>query len=150
MSTDLLTRLRARDWRLSAQRRAVAQVLVGEHVHLTAEQVHDLARERLPEISRATVYNTLNELVAMGELVEVDVAEGPKRYDHNVTERHDHLVCEGCQTIRDVPRSKPPPAIAEPARGGFLVTGVEVTYRGLCPACAQRHRTTDARIAAVR
>ncbi len=141
MTTDLLSRLRDRDWRLSAQRRAVAEVLAGEHVHLTAEQVHDLSRERLPEISRATVYNTLNELVAMGELLEVDVAEGPKRYDPNVTEHHDHLVCQGCQTIRDVPRTGPPPAIAEDDRGGFLVTGVEVTYRGLCPACTERHRT---------
>jgi Fe2+ or Zn2+ uptake regulation protein len=139
--TDLLSRLRDRDWRLSAQRRAVAQVLVGEHVHLTAEQVHDLARERLPEISRATVYNTLNELVAMGELLEVDVADGPKRYDPNVTQHHDHLVCEGCQAIRDVPRAGLPPEIAQQARGGFLVTGVEVTYRGLCPACAGRHRS---------
>jgi Fur family transcriptional regulator, stress-responsive regulator len=137
---NLLTRLRERDWRLSAQRRAVAEVLVGEHVHLTAEQVHDLARGRLPEISRATVYNTLNELVAMGELSEVDIAEGPKRYDPNVTERHDHLVCDGCRAIRDVPRAGPPPAVADDARGGFLVTGVEVTYRGLCRSCAGRHR----------
>jgi len=141
VTSDLLARLRSRDWRLSAQRRAVAQVLAGEHVHLTAEQVHDLARHRLPEISRATVYNTLNELVAMGEVLEVDVADGPKRYDPNVTEHHDHLVCDGCQTIRDVPRSDPPPSIDEGARGGFLVTGVDVTYRGLCPTCARYHRT---------
>src|ERR1700689_1464475 len=138
---DLLTRLRDRDWRLSAQRRAVAEVLVGEHVHLTAEQVHDPAHQRLPEISRATVYNTLNELVAMGELLEVDVTEGAKRYDPNVTVKHDHLVCEVCQTISDVPRSGAAPAITEVARRGFLVTGVEITYRGLCPACAQRHRS---------
>ena len=138
--TDLLARLRDRDWRLSAQRRAVAQVLVGEHVHLTAEQVHDLAREQLPEISKATVYNTLNELVAMGELLEVDVIDGPKRYDPNVTEHHDHLVCDGCQTIRDVPRSGPPPVAEESSSDGFLVTGVEVTYRGLCSSCAARRR----------
>lgn len=140
MASDLLTRLRMRDWRLSAQRRAVAEVLVGEHVHLTAEQVHDLARARLPEISRATVYNTLNELVAMGELLEVDVANGPKRYDPNVTEHHDHLVCQGCQAIRDVPRRGSPADLPDEARDGYLVTAVEVTYRGLCPACARRHR----------
>lgn len=137
MTSDLLTRLRSRSWRLSAQRRAVAEVLVGDHVHLTAEQVHDRARRRLPEISRATVYNTLNELVAMGELLEVDVAEGPKRYDPNIAKQHDHLVCERCRAIRDVPRSGPKPRISEDARGGYLVTTVEVTFRGLCPACAR-------------
>ena len=139
-ATNLLARLRARDWRLSAQRRAVAEVLVGDHVHLSAEEVHDLARQRLPEISRATVYNTLNELVAMGELLMVDVVDGPKRYDPNVTAPHDHLVCERCHAIRDVPRSTPSPPIADHASAGFLVTGVEVTYRGLCPDCLRRAR----------
>ena len=139
-TTNLLTRLRARDWRLSAQRRTVAEVLVGDHVHLTAEEVHDLARKRLPEISRATVYNTLNELVSMGELLVVDVVDGPKRYDPNVTAVHDHLVCDRCRAIRDVPRTVPLPPVAEDARGGFLVTGAEVTYRGLCPDCLRRSR----------
>ncbi len=139
MATDLLSRLRERNWRLSPQRRVVAEVLVGDHVHLTAEEVHDLARERLPEISRATVYNTLNELVAMRELLEVAVVDGPKRYDPNVGEEHDHLVCDSCHAIRDVPRSGMPPTIPGSARAGYLLTGVEITYRGLCPACAARH-----------
>jgi Fur family ferric uptake transcriptional regulator len=136
---DLLSRLRGRDWRLSAQRRAVAEVLVGDHVHLTAEEVHELARTRLPEISRATVYNTLNELVAMGEVGVVDVVDGPRRYDPYVTAHHDHLVCERCHAIRDVPRTTALPQVAEDARGGYLVTGVEITYRGLCPGCAARY-----------
>jgi Fe2+ or Zn2+ uptake regulation protein len=137
--TDLLSRLREGPWRLTPQRRVVAEVLAGEHIHLTAEQVHDLAQQRLPEISRATVYNTLNELVAMGEVHEVDVIDGPKRYDPNVVEAHDHLVCESCHTIRDVPRPGDAPAISRGARAGFLITGVDVTYRGLCPDCASRH-----------
>jgi Fur family ferric uptake transcriptional regulator len=136
VATDLLSRLRARGWRLSPQRRVVAEVLVGDHVHLTAEEIHDLARERLPEISRATVYNTLNELVVMGEVLEVDVVDGPKRYDPNVAEEHDHLVCDNCHAIRDVPRSPTPPTIPRNAQAGYLVTAVEITYRGLCPACA--------------
>lgn len=139
MATDLLSRLRARHWRLSPQRRVVAEVLFGDHVHLTAEEVHGRARARLPEISRATVYNTLNELVAMGELLEVDVVDGAKRYDPNVGEQHDHLVCDGCHAIRDVPRSRKLPDVPDDARADYVVTAVEVTYRGLCPACAARH-----------
>ena len=140
MEQDLLTRLREREWRLSPQRRVVAEVLVGEHVHLTAEQVHDLARDRLPEISRATVYNTLNELVALGEVGVVDIVDGAKRYDPNTAEAHDHLVCETCHTIRDVPRAGTRPTVPKRVRDGFLVTGVDVVYRGVCPDCARRHR----------
>src|ERR687897_3894142 len=91
--SDLLERLRNRGWRLTPQRRVVAQVLAGDHVHLTAESVHALARELLPEVSLATVYNTLNELVAMGEVIPVDASPGPTRYDPNVDKSHHHLVC---------------------------------------------------------
>jgi Fe2+ or Zn2+ uptake regulation protein len=129
---------------LTPQRRVVAEVLVGEHIHLTAEQVHERAQPRLPEISRATVYNTLNELVAMGEVAEVDVTDGPKRYDPNVGEAHDHLVCESCHAIRDVPRGGSAPTVAKGARAGFLITGVDITYRGLCPDCSTRHRAKRA------
>ncbi len=142
VGTDLLSRLRTRNWRLSPQRRVVAEVLVGDHVHLSAEEVHDLARARLPEISIATVYNTLNELVAMGEVLEVDVVDGPRRYDPNVAADHDHLVCNNCHSIRDVPRAGRAPAIPENARADYVVTSVEVTYRGLCPACAADRPTT--------
>jgi Fe2+ or Zn2+ uptake regulation protein len=136
VTPHLLTRLRGREWRLSPQRRVVAEVFAGDHMHLTAEEVHDLARRRLPEISRATVYNTLNELAAMGELLEVDVVGGAKRYDPNVSDAHDHLVCERCHAIRDVPRSRKPSMISDASRAGYHVTAVEVTYRGFCPDCA--------------
>jgi Fur family ferric uptake transcriptional regulator len=142
MAPDLLSRLRTRSWRMTPQRRVVAEVLVGDHVHLTAEEIHDLAQERLPEISRATVYNTLNELVGMDELLEVDVVNGPKRYDPNVSVEHDHLVCDSCHAIRDVPRSRKPPPVPEGDRADYLITAVDVTYRGLCPACAGRGRAT--------
>src|ERR1039458_6796303 len=67
----LLQRLRRRQWRLTAQRRAIAEVLQGEHVHLTADQIYERATARLPEISRASVYNTLNELRDIGEILEI-------------------------------------------------------------------------------
>jgi Fur family transcriptional regulator, stress-responsive regulator len=140
MATDLLSRLRARHWRLSSQRRVVAEVFVGDHVHLTAEEVHTLARKGLPEISRATVYNTLNELAAMGELLEVVVVGGSKRYDPNIGDEHDHLVCDSCHAIRDVVRSRRPSMIPEGGPAGYVVRGVEITYRGLCPKCAERLR----------
>ncbi|KIF03719.1 Fur family transcriptional regulator [Streptomyces sp. RSD-27] len=135
--SDLLERLRSRGWRMTAQRRVVAEVLDGDHVHLTADEVHALAARRLPEISRATVYNALGELVALGEVAEVSTDGRAKRYDPNARTPHQHLVCSGCGTIRDVrPAGDPLAGLPESERMGFTVSKADVTYRGLCPSCA--------------
>src|SRR6478609_7720348 len=135
--SDLLERLRSRGWRLTSQRRVVAEVLDGDHVHLTADEVHLRAAERLPEISRATVYNTLGELVTLGEVVEVSTVGRAKRYDPNARRPHQHLVCSGCGAVRDVhPVGDALGDLPEAERFGCTVGGVEITYRGLCPACA--------------
>ncbi|MFE5791570.1 Fur family transcriptional regulator [Streptomyces sp. NPDC056503] len=135
--SDLLERLRARGWRMTSQRRVVAEVLDGEHVHLTADEVHARAVERLPEIARATVYNTLGELVTLGEVVELSTDGRAKRYDPNARHPHQHLVCTECGTIRDVrPAGDPLAVLPDSERYGFTVSKVDVTYRGLCPACS--------------
>jgi Fe2+ or Zn2+ uptake regulation protein len=135
--SDLLERLRASDWRLTPQRRVVAEVLDGEHVHLTAETVHSRAQERLPEISLATVYNTLNELVTMGEVLEVPGAAGAKRYDPNAHLPHHHLVCNACGELRDVfPSGEEALLLTEEDRHGFELRSVQIVFQGLCPSCS--------------
>ncbi|MFD8999980.1 Fur family transcriptional regulator [Streptomyces sp. NPDC059582] len=135
--SDLLERLRGRGWRMTSQRRVVAEVLDGDHVHLTADEVHARAARRLPEISRATVYNTLGEMVSLGEVIEVSTDGRAKRYDPNAHHPHQHLVCSHCGTVRDVhPTGDLLADLPAVERFGFVVSEVEVTYRGLCPSCA--------------
>ncbi|MGD9797869.1 MAG: Fur family transcriptional regulator [Acidimicrobiia bacterium] len=137
--TSLLERLRRRDWRLTPQRRAVATVLEGDHVHLTAEQVLAGARRIVPELSQATVYNTLNELVAMGELHEVRVRGTASQYDPNVGDGHHHLVCQACGMVYDVhPSGLDGVGLARAEQHGFSLGQLEVTFRGVCSACAER------------
>ena len=132
----LLERLRAREWRITPQRRVIAQALEGDHVHLTAEEVLGVARGRLPEVSLATVYNTLNELVAMGEVQQVDAGPGPTRYDPNVQRPHDHLVCLKCGELRDVyPTGEDSIALPRSQRFGYQLVSREVLFKGYCPRC---------------
>jgi Fur family transcriptional regulator, stress-responsive regulator len=134
--SELIERLRERGWRMTAQRRVVAEVLAGEHVHLTAEAVYGRAQRRLPEISLATVYNTLNELVGMGEVLEISTGDGPKRYDPNTTVAHHHLFCVGCGTLRDVsPEGTDGLALPVTQRHGFELLDVDIVFRGRCPDC---------------
>ena len=133
----LLDRLRRRGMRLTSQRRVVAEALEGEHIHLTAEQVYERAASRLPEISRATVYNTLNQFHELGEVREITLDAGPRRYDPNAAQRHQHLICDRCGKVRDViPRGEV--ALPPNQRHGFTVKNIEVVFRGLCRDCAAK------------
>ncbi len=122
---------------MTAQRRAVATALEGRHVHRTADEVLALARQTLPEVSLATVYNTLNELVAMGEVTEVRHTPGPVRYDPNGQRSpHHHLYCTGCGRLIDIDSGVV--GIVElpvAARHGFALDRVEVVFRGRCTDC---------------
>lgn len=116
-------------------------MLSGEHVHLTADEVLAQARRRLPEISKATVYNTLHELVAMGEVLEVTPTAGPRRYDPNARQPHQHLLCDRCGQIRDVlPTGQDGLALPPEQRYGYDLTDVEITFHGLCPRCRPHGR----------
>ncbi|MBY5162500.1 Fur family transcriptional regulator [Salsipaludibacter albus] len=132
-------RLRAAGWRMTVQRRVIAEAFDqrrrdGRDVHLTAEQVLAAARATLPDVSLATVYNTLNDLVELGALAEVSPDDGPRRYDANVADDHQHLVCVDCSRVVDV-HLPTRPTLGPDARHGFDVAGVEVTFRGRCPDC---------------
>ena len=132
---DLLDRLRARRWRLTAQRRVVAQALEGDNVHLTADEVLVRARELLPEISRATVYNTLNDLVLLGEVAEVADEGRSKRYDPNGAHPHQHLLCTVCGRLDDVVVDLDACVPHPGDLGEFLIDEVDVVFRGRCLAC---------------
>lgn len=105
---------------------------------MSAEDVYGRARELLPEISLATVYNTLNELVAMGEVLEVSAADGPKRYDPNTTSSHHHLYCVSCGALRDVnPSGVSSLSLPAGEKHGFELLDVDIVFRGRCPECAE-------------
>ena len=141
-SSTLLERLKRRGWRLTAQRRVIAEAMGGAHVHLTADEVFARASDRLPEISRATVYNTLNELAKLGEITEVALGSGAKRYDPETVNRHQHLVCEGCGITRDVhPDGESRLALPVAERDRFTLNRVEIAFWGLCPKCVGAART---------
>ncbi|MGW3562042.1 Fur family transcriptional regulator [Streptomyces sp. NPDC000963] len=87
--------------------------------------------------ARTAVYNTLGELVALGEVVELSTDGRAKRYDPNARRAHQHLVCSGCGLIRDVhPTGDPLAVLPSEERFGFAVEKADVTYRGLCPDCS--------------
>lgn len=86
----------------SAQRVAVAEYVLHTDAHPSAEQVFSRVRKTFPMLSRATVYNTLNILVAKGLLRELVLAPGKVVFDPK-TGAHHHFIDEQTGRIHDVP-----------------------------------------------
>ncbi len=86
----------------SAQRLAVAEFVLFTDEHPSADQVFAAARSRVPTISRATVYNTLNTLVRKGLLRQLALAGGKLAFDPHLQPHH-HFVDESTGVIRDIP-----------------------------------------------
>jgi Fe2+ or Zn2+ uptake regulation protein len=90
----------------------------------------------MPTISRKTVYQTVHDLEALGEVELLDVGTGSKRVDPNVERAHHHLVCSKCGTVRDVLLDVVDLRVPARYRRDFAVESVEVVFRGVCEACA--------------
>jgi Fe2+ or Zn2+ uptake regulation protein len=134
-SSDIFcVQLKAAGRRLTPQRRAIIQVLLADDGHATAEHVFNQVRAVMPDISPATVYNTLGELVEMGLLLELDLGLGERHYDV-VTSDHAHVVCVGCGRIEDVPYDVAALSVSWEHLHGFEVIERQVIFRGYCPAC---------------
>jgi hypothetical protein len=87
-------------------------------------------------ISLKTVYQTINELASLGEVVLIDLGTGSERIDQNVERDHQHLVCQRCGTVRDLQVDTASLALNGALPRGFLMQAVQVIARGTCGACA--------------
>jgi len=127
--------------RLTPQRREVYNVLLARRDHPTATEVFIRAKDRIPGISLATVYNCLETLVECGLAKQVNVEREATRYCPNLSE-HGHFICENCGTVSDIPLVKDSNIarlLKVPAR--HTVTHSEITLRGVCPACKSTSTT---------
>ena len=131
---------RRRGLAVTVQRRTVFEALSGRRDHPTADQVYDAVRDRLPGLSRTTVYRVLDTLVVAGFARKVQHAGGVARFDP-ITDRHHHLVCEACGRLVDVDDAAVPALRLPETRGtGFRITDYSVSFLGLCGGCARGKR----------
>lgn len=130
----LCERLRERGYAVTPQRRTIFEVLEGATHHPSAEQVFDEVRQRLPDVSLATVYKTLKELVQMGEIQELNYHGDRSRFDPRV-EAHSHLKCRGCGRLVDVLHDFGRFEVPLQQCCGFKVERHEIVFHGLCGDC---------------
>ena len=122
---------------LTRQRQVVLQVVQGGDHHPTAAEVFDAARQQLPGISFATVYNSLRFLRDAGLIHEINFGNGASRYDRE-TDRHDHAICSACGKLVDFDLPGTVALTRAAARASkFKPKSIRLTLVGLCPRCRE-------------
>lgn len=125
--------------RLTPQRRAVCEYLAHTEQHPSPYQVYADVTQAHPEISRATIYNTLNTLQQLGAIVELSFGAEHTHYDTN-PEPHINLICLRCHKIVDYAGEL---ALDETSQRIFQETGFQsaaakVDLVGFCTECREQ------------
>ncbi len=123
---------------LTKQREVVLRVIKDAGHHPTANEVFAAAKDLLPGISFATVYNSLKYLKEAGLIAEIMFGSGASRFDR-MTDRHDHAICTKCGKLVDIEMDLPLDFVSTATKvSKFKTESIEFTLRGLCPDCAGR------------
>ena len=121
-------------YRVTSQRRIICEYLAETDQHPTPYQVFAGISQVHPEISRATVYNTLNVLSQLGAIVEIASVRTTPTMTPN-PEPHINLICLRCHRIDGLPSTPLPDELAgaDSRRDRFSAGGCTHRYPRLLP-----------------
>ena len=129
--------LRDHNLPVTAQRMAIAEVVLGSDRHLSAEEVAQEVCDKGAAVGTATVYRTLELLVRSGLVVERDFGEGFRRFEPaRDAPHHEHLMCSVCGRVRefrDERLERMTTLIAE--SHGFARQRHRLVIYGVCESC---------------
>ena len=104
--------------------------------HRTADELLAFARERMPGISRATVYNNLKALEEEGIIRRISGEGGADMYD-SASILHGHMICKMCKKVKDIDV----PDLLDKLKtlSGVDVEAYELKLRYVCDACKKKY-----------
>lgn len=125
--------------RLTAPRLAICEQLAATEEHPTPYQVYEEVARTHPDISRATVYNTLNTLQQLGAIVELSFGADHTHYDTDPTP-HINLICLRCHRIADYQGKLDLARIQQQVGDseGFQALAARAELLGVCARCQAR------------
>lgn len=132
-------RLQAEGYRLTAQRRAVLQVLVESAASLSPAEILQRARQHVPETGLVTVYRTLEVLTTCGAARKVHRPDGCHSYAPASEGHMHHIICERCRAVLEFEGCDLGTLFKTvQRRTGYKVQAHWLELFGLCPACRQK------------
>ena len=124
--------------RFTRQRKVLLDELRGLDTHPTADELYELVRRKIPNISLGTVYRNLENFSRQGVILKIELSGDRKRFDGN-TKPHLHFRCEQCERVTDVFTDKMA-AIEDIINSiqteAHRIDSFYVELKGVCKQCA--------------
>jgi len=121
--------------RMTKQRTVILHTLERLRNHPTADELFDVVRRELPNVSLGTIYRNLDVLAKSGHVRRLDSGMGQARFDAEPKPHH-HVRCRECGRLDDV-MITPGTRIKKPSRSehGFEILDYRIEFEGCCPDC---------------
>ena len=136
-SSAYANELRARGFRMTAQRMAILYVLHHEGKHLSPSTVYKKAIKKMPSLTEPTVYRTLEFLADNGLVRPSYNSTGHLTYEIAGIEHH-HVMCRKCGGEIEVEHTllESLYRLLE-TTSGYRSIDSHVTFFGVCPKCQE-------------
>ena len=133
MKEKIIRKLKEKGVKVTPQRIAIIDYLENNYNHPTAEDIYDYIIKEYPSISLATIYNTLDKLEEIHEIVKLKINEDNiANYDYNL-QPHQHFYCLKCKKIYDVNNIEKISSMNE--IDGHKITEIHIYLKGFCKKC---------------
>lgn len=134
--------LKEMGYKTTNQRKCVLEAFINNaSLHLTAEEIYQIVREKFPEIGLATIYRTINLFYDLNIVDKLDLGDGFIRYEirkyGDDKHHHHHLICEKCDKVIEA-EDDLLDLIEETcfSKYGFTVNNHVVKFYGICSECS--------------
>lgn len=136
----LKEKLKKHNIKPSLQRLLIFEFLDKNRKHPTAEDIFQSLCDKIPTLSRTTVYNTVHLFKKERLVQELTISGSESAYDIN-TDLHGHFHCTECGEICDIDID--PEGIRSNIEDvSDNISEIHVYLKGICKKCARERRDT--------
>ena len=136
-------RLREAGERVTRQRLLVSDALTAVGRQVSAQELYERLRRSEPRIGRATVFRTLEALVAAGVARRLEQDGHVYGYVACRPEHHHHLACDRCGRVEEIGEGYIRPVAERVAADlGFTIDDARLDFYGRCARCTAEARST--------
>ena len=118
-------------------RQIVFKEALNAHGHFAAEELNKQCRDHKKQVSRATVYRSLHELLEAGIIRKTAFGEKHQHYEHVYDEKlHHHAHCIRCYKVIEMPCvEENKQYLSKLKQNRFHILGHELHFYGICRNC---------------